>query len=144
MPFLLCNILIAFPLFFDISSLVFCPSPWVLCVRNSLYTHIYAGCVCWISSFVFTDGDFCIKRRLVFHKTTGRFLAKWIRRKVDEERGKAKCEMWNVKIPITALSRAHTRTRILQEFLYFCCHKCHTVIGKHLLSRMLWYSFDGF
>ena len=45
-----------------------------------------------------------------------------------------KDEKRNVKIPITALSRARTRTRTIQEFFPFCCHKCHTVIVNTCFS----------
>ena len=166
MPFLLCNILIAFPLFFDLSSLTFCTTPWLLSFNNPLYAYIYAGCVCWIFSLFPSMGSFpkndvlfspkrrvvfikttcCFhqndvlfssNRRLVFPKTTGRFWGQWMRRKEKEQKR-------NVKIPITTLSHARTRTRTLQEFLYFCCHKCHAVIGKCLFLRVLWCSFGEF
>ena len=81
MPFLLCNILIAFPLFFDISSLVFCTSPWLLCLKNPLYAYIYAGFLCRIflvllrlmGLFPKNDVLFSSKRRVVFFKVTCRF-----------------------------------------------------------------------
>ena len=70
MPFLLCNILIAFSLFFDLSSLVFCTPPWFLCLKNPLYAYIYAGCVLNFSRFTSIVGFFSQKRRVVFTKTT--------------------------------------------------------------------------
>ena len=70
MPFLLCNILIAFPLFFDISSLVFCTSPWVLGLKIPLYAYIYAGVCVGFTCFTANDRDFSIERRDVFTKTT--------------------------------------------------------------------------
>ena len=77
MPFLLCNILIAFSLFFDLSSLTFYITPRLLCFINPLYAYIYAGCVCWIfslfpsmGSFPKNDVLFSPKRRVVFTKTT--------------------------------------------------------------------------
>ena len=77
MPFLLCNILFAFSLFFDLSSLTFYITPRFLCLKNPLYAYIYAGCVCWIfslfpsmGSFPKNDVLFSPKRRVVFIKTT--------------------------------------------------------------------------
>ena len=74
MPFLLCNILIAFSLFFDLSSLTFCSTPWLLCLKNPFYAYIYAGCVLNFSRFTSIVGFFSQKRRVVFTKTTACFL----------------------------------------------------------------------
>ena len=77
MPFLLCNILFAFSLFFDLSSLTFCTTPCFLCLNNPIYAYIYAGCVLNFSRFTsivgfFSQNDvlFSPKRRDVFTKTT--------------------------------------------------------------------------
>ena len=70
MPFLLCNILIAFSLFFDLSSLTFCTTPRLLCLKNPFYAYIYAGCVLNFSRFTSIVGFFSQKRRVVFTKTT--------------------------------------------------------------------------
>ena len=85
MPFLLCNILFAFPLFLHISSLVFCTSPWILCLKIG-FMLIFMQVLCggfflfcfdlWDFSqkmtycFLQSDVLFCIKRRVVFFKVT--------------------------------------------------------------------------
>lgn len=88
MPFLLCNILLAFPLFFPTFSLVFCTSPYFLCVKILLMLTfmqvVRAGFfLCFhqwgllykaMACFHQNDGLFSSKRRVVFTKTTGRFL----------------------------------------------------------------------
>ena len=49
-----------------------------------------------------------------------------------------------VKIPIISLSHAHAYTHVSQEFLCFCCHKCHTIIYKTLYHRVLPVVFGAF
>ena len=48
-----------------------------------------------------------------------------------------------MKIPIISLSHAHAYTHASQEFLCFCCHKCHTdiciILFFRLLRDYLWY-----
>ena len=84
MPFLLCNILLAFPLFFPTFSLVFCTSPYFLCVKILLMLTfmqvVSAGFfLCfhqWVlfpkTTCCFHQNDvlFSSKRRVVFTKTT--------------------------------------------------------------------------
>ena len=159
MPFLLCNILIAFSLFFDLSSLTFCSTPWLLCLKNPFYAYIYAGCVLNFSRFtsivgffsqkrrvVFTKTTCCFhqndvlfssKRRVVFTKTTCCFLCTFWCEETSARNTIHKPRFWTVKTPIQP-SLARTRTRALQEFFSFCCHKCHTVIDKVLYSNLLW------
>ena len=45
-------------------------------------------------------------------------------------------ELQIVKISIFTLL-ARTRTRTLQEFLHFCCHKCHTITYNTLMDSQL-------
>ena len=142
MPFLLCNILLAFPLFLHIFSLVFCTSSCFLCVKILLMLTfmqvVRAGFfLCFhqwgllykaMACFHQNDGLFSSKRRVTFLKrrvvffkstacfsqTTGRFWGQWMRRKEKEERWKAKCKnTYN-----NSLSRAHAYAHTTGVFLF--------------------------
>ena len=81
--------------------------------------------------FIKNDVSFFIKWRVVFHKVTCCFFSN------DRSlifavsiRGWGRTKNWFVKIPIISFSHAHAYTNASQEFLCFCCHKCHTMIYK--------------
>ena len=104
------------------------------------------------------NGSFCKKWRVVLWKVTGRFVKsddsfcwkwrgifwKWQvvfenvnRVKVGERRSeRMKCK--NIYNHI--LSRVRVRTRS-QEFLCFCCHKCHSILCKYLFPNSLRHIF---
>ena len=152
MPFLLCNILFAFPLFLHISSLVFCTSPWILCLKIG-FMLIFMQVLCggfflfcfdlWDFSqkttccFLQSDVLFFIKRRVVFIKMTCCFLCTLWGEETTVWNAIQKPRFWIVKKSVIAPSRVRTRSRASQEFFSFCCHKCHTVIRKPLLFSLL-------
>ena len=144
MSFLLCNILIVFSLFFDLSSLTFCTTPWFLCLNNPIYAYIYAGCVLNFSRFTSIVGFFSQKRRLVFHKTTGRFLQSDVlfssKRRVVFIKTTLHVLMWrNQSVQckskariskcentyVNPLSRTHAYTRITGVFLFLLSQVSH-------------------
>ena len=143
MPFLLCNILLAFPLFFPTFSLVFCTSPYFLCVKILLMLTfmqvVRAGFfLCFhqwgllykaMACFHQNDGLFSSKRRVVFTKTTGRFLQIdglfFLKRQVvfggsgwgEKRKRKSKSEMWKYLCqPPLAHARVHAHYRSFSLF----------------------------
>ena len=65
------------------------------------------------------------------------FLCTFWCKETPERHAIYKPRFWNVKY-LYPPSLAHTRTRALQEFFSFCCHKCHAVIDKVLYFSLLW------
>ena len=148
MPFLLCNILFAFPLFLHISSLVFCTSPWILCLKIG-FMLIFMQVLCggfflfcfdlWDFSqkmtccFLQSDVLFCIKRRVVFFKVTCRFhqndvlfsvhALRWRNHSVKRH---PKAKILNCKkIRNSSFSRAHALARITGVFLFLLSQVSH-------------------
>ena len=141
MPFLLCNILIAFSLFFDLSSLTFYITPRLLCFINPLYAYIYAGCVLNFSRFTSIVGFFSQKRRVVFTKTTCCFHQNDVL--FSSKRRVVFCARSDVKKPqretqsisqdfelykylYSPLSRAHAYTCITGVFLFLLSQVSHS------------------
>ena len=98
--------------------------------------------------FVESDVLFWWKRRVVLLKLTCRFW--WTIRSSICPIGKRKSVRMDqsseigifcVKIPIIV---PLARTRTLQEFYCFCCHKCHTVVCKRLYYRWIKFTFGVF
>ena len=59
-----------------------------------------------------------------------------VRNKEGRSCGRTKCEKSHNHV----LSRVRVRTRC-QEFLSFCCHKCHSILRKLLFLNSLRYTF---
>ena len=90
-----------------------------------------------------TDALFYEKWRLVLLKMTRRFFSIHVffldnerKMKKRKEKRKIKCEKSHNQV----LSRVRVRTRC-QEFLSFCCHKCHGTLHKSLFLNLLRYIF---
>ena len=81
------------------------------------------------------DGLFYTKQRVVFyeHSETAKVLPV-IENSFDSLIGDNKIQ--TVKKSIFNLF-ARTRTHTVQEFLHFCCHKCHTITYNTLMDRQL-------
>ena len=93
--------------------------------------------------FIENDTLFCWKRYVVLLKTTRRFFSTHVffldnerKMKKRKEKRKIKCEKSHNQV----LSRVRVRTRC-QEFLSFCCHKCHSTLRKSLFLNLLRYIF---
>ena len=95
-------------------------------------------------SFLKSDGSFCEKWQVVLPKTTGRFM------KSDEffstnvrmqKKGSmnhsSKTEFFDMWKYLQSPSLTRTRTRASQEFLLFCCHKCHSAHHNKLYIKLL-------
>ena len=94
--------------------------------------------------FAENDVSFWWKRRVVLMKLTCRFVETdvsffLLMAKGSGEAWKMECE--NPYNP--PFSRVRVRAYI-QEFLCFCCHKCHRFICKQLETRLLSYFFEHF
>lgn len=74
------------------------------------------------------DRSFLHNRRVVFMNTWG----VW---KSHRRKHKRIPRISFVKIPIFTLPHARTRTRTLQEFSLFCCHKCHKIFTTYYFSE---------
>ena len=81
------------------------------------------------------DGLFYTKRRVVFceRSETAKVLPV-IENSLDSLIGDNQIQI--VKKSIFNLF-ARTRTRAVQEFLHFCCHKCHTITYNTLMDSYL-------
>ena len=85
------------------------------------------------------DVLFYEKRRVVLWETTARFVESDGGRMDDAEKWKWKNRNLNCeKICSIPSSRAYAYAH-LQEFLLFCCHKCHSIWGKTLFYSALWH-----
>ena len=121
-------------------------------MKSKLYTH-QSTC-----RFATNNGSIIIKQRIVLVKTSARFeknnVSFWWKQRVvlwevtccfQTTFGCRKNYRWAThqkqsfsnckKSTITPLAR--TRTRTSQEFLHFCCHKCHSAHHNTLYSKPL-------
>ena len=85
--------------------------------------------------FLKNDKSLFEKRQVVSSQPTGRFYEYLESGKSHKIKHKRIPRISFVKIPMFTLPHARTRTRTLQEFSLFCCHKCHKFFTTHYFSE---------
>ena len=97
------------------------------------------------------DGSLYTKRRIVSKKTTAHFAQNDVLFSKKHESGRqpskigkstyqfllAQREEFEIAKIIKSILLARARTRAVQEFYHFCCHKCHRPIHKTLIYKQL-------
>ena len=95
------------------------------------------------------NGSLCTKRRIVSKKTTAHFAQNDVLFSKTHESGRqpskigkstyqfllAQREEFEIAKIIKSILLARARTRTVQEFYHFCCHKCHRPIHKALIYK---------